>query len=113
MWFNIISYISHLLFAVSMPNYGYIAEQYVSLDPKEVDVLVEMADDNYLKYFVYKVNADNLLLQLGLYHDFDVLQSVEGDIPKQKAHNKYQTILTPSIPIAAEKSPLLAWGSKI
>ena len=71
-------YISHLLFAISMPNYSYVAEQYVSLKKHDVDVLVDMAEDDYLKYFVYKVNADNLLLQLGLYHDFNVIQEVDG-----------------------------------
>lgn len=62
-------YIAHLLFAVSMPNYSGITEQYISLHNAEVNVLADMAEDNYLKYFIYKVNADNLLLHLGIYQD--------------------------------------------
>lgn len=67
-------YISHLLFAVSMPNYKSITEQYISLHQPEVNVLADMAEDNYLKYFIYKVNADNLLIHLGIYQDLASLE---------------------------------------
>ncbi|MBN1492730.1 MAG: hypothetical protein JW938_01135 [Candidatus Omnitrophica bacterium] len=62
-------YICHLLFAFAMPNYNYITEQYISLVPDEVRMLVDMAEDNYFQYFIYKVNGDNLLLRLGLFDD--------------------------------------------
>lgn len=62
-------YIGHLLFAVSMPNYSSITEQYISFHNAEVNVLADMAEDSYLKYFIYKVNADNLLIHLGIYQD--------------------------------------------
>ncbi len=62
-------YIAHLLFAVSVPNYAAITGQYISLYTPEVRVLADMAEDLYLKYFIYKVNADNLLLHIGVYRD--------------------------------------------
>lgn len=62
-------YISHLLFAISIPNYTSITEQYISLHDSEVKVLADMAEDQYLKYFIYKVNADNLLVHLGAFQD--------------------------------------------
>ncbi|MBU1863625.1 MAG: hypothetical protein KKH94_08195 [Candidatus Omnitrophica bacterium] len=62
-------YIAHLLYAISMPNYSSITEQYISLHETEVRVLADMAEDNYLKYFIFKVNADNLLVHLGIFRD--------------------------------------------
>lgn len=61
-------YISHLLFAVALSNYNYITEQYISLDQSDVTMLIDLADNNYLKYFIHKVNGDNLLLHLGVFH---------------------------------------------
>ncbi len=62
-------YIAHLLYAMSMPNYTSITEQYISLYNAEVRVLADMAEDKYLKYFILKVNADNLLVHLGIFQD--------------------------------------------
>ena len=62
-------YVAHLLFAISMPNYNTITEQYISLHDAEVRVLADMAEDKYLQYFIFKVNADNLLLHLGIFQD--------------------------------------------
>ncbi len=72
-------YVCHLLFAYAMPNYNYITEQYISLVPEEVRMLVDMAEDSYFQYFIYKVNGDNLLLHLGLFNDLHMLK------PKKKS----------------------------
>ncbi len=76
-------YICHLLFAFAMPNYNYITEQYISLVPEEVRMLVDMAEDNYFQYFIYKVNGDNLLLHLGLFNDLTL-----GSGKKSKKQNE-------------------------
>ena len=62
-------YMAHLLYAMSMPNYTSITEQYISFYNAEVRVLADMAEDKYLKYFILKVNADNLLIHLGIFQD--------------------------------------------
>lgn len=72
-------YIAHLLFAIAMPNYNYITEQYISMEEKDVRMLIDLAEDNYLRYFIYKVNGDNLLLHLGLFGNLKPLLSAQKD----------------------------------
>ena len=64
-------YMAHLLYAMSMPNYTSITEQYISIYNAEVRVLADMAEDKYLKYFILKVNADNLLVHMGIFQDLN------------------------------------------
>lgn len=78
-------YIAHLLFAISMPNYNGITEQYISLRESEVRVLADMAEDKYLKYFIFKVNADNLLVHLGIFQDL-----LYSDKPKTRSKTEKQ-----------------------
>lgn len=62
-------YLAHLLFAVSTASYQRLASKYVIVYPTDLINLVEGAADNYIKYFVYKINADHLLVDLGVFRD--------------------------------------------
>ena len=77
-------YIAHLLFAFAMPNYSYIVEQYISMQPNDIKMLIDMAEDEYFKYFIYKVNGDNLLIHFGLFDDIRAIQygQVQQGLPK-------------------------------
>lgn len=62
-------YLAHLLFAVSTSAYQKLVEKYLALYPSDLLNLVEHTDDNYIKYFIYKINADNLLVHLSVFQD--------------------------------------------
>lgn len=55
-------YLAHLLFAVSLPDYHDMAEPYLSQDSSEVMRWVNEAEDQTIRYFIFKVNADHLLV---------------------------------------------------
>jgi len=52
-----------LLFAVSLPEYHEMADPFLSPEPKDVLFWARQAQDPMLCYFIYKVNADHLLVQ--------------------------------------------------
>ena len=60
-------YLAHLLFAMSLPEYHDMADPFISSDPGEVSEWIRQADDPMLRYFIYKVNADNLLVKNTLF----------------------------------------------
>jgi len=62
-------YLAHLLFAVSTTTYQKLAKKYVAPYPSDLVNLIENADDNYVRYFIYKINADNLLISLSVFQE--------------------------------------------
>lgn len=60
-------YLAHLLFAMSLPEYHDMADPFISNDPGEVSEWIRQTDDPMLRYFIYKVNADNLLVKNTLF----------------------------------------------
>ncbi len=62
-------YLAHLLFAVTTSEYRQIADRYLSPYISNVEKMIDETDDYYIKYFIYKVNADHLLLHLGIFGD--------------------------------------------
>ncbi|HNX69086.1 MAG TPA: hypothetical protein PLL75_06605 [Candidatus Omnitrophota bacterium] len=56
-------YLAHLLFATSLPEYHEMADPFISSRPEEVFEWVRDTDDPMLRYFIFKVNADHLLIQ--------------------------------------------------
>ncbi len=62
-------YLAHLLFAISTSAYQKLVQKYLVVYPSDLVNFVDAADDNYIKYFVYKINADNLLIHLGVFDD--------------------------------------------
>jgi hypothetical protein len=56
-------YLAHLLFAISLPEYHDMADPFLSPDTHEVFEWVRETEDPMLRYFIFKVNADHLLVQ--------------------------------------------------
>lgn len=61
-------YLAHLLFAVSLPEYHDMADPFLSNNPQEVFEWVRETDDPMLRYFIFKVNADHLLIQSTIFN---------------------------------------------
>lgn len=55
-------YLAHLLFAVSLPEYHEMSEPYLSTNTSDVLRWVRESDDRTIRYFIFKVNADHLLV---------------------------------------------------
>ena len=62
-------YLAHLLFAVSLPQYHEMAEPYLSNDTNEVMRWVRDSKDRTIRYFIYKVNADHMLIHSAIFND--------------------------------------------
>ncbi len=62
-------YLAHLLFAVSLPEYHEMAEPYLSLDTSDILKWVRATEDRTIRYFIFKVNADNLLIHSAIFED--------------------------------------------
>lgn len=62
-------YLAHLLFAVTTSEYSQIAGRYLSPYVSDIEKMIEDTDDSHIKYFIYKVNADHLLIHLGIFRD--------------------------------------------
>lgn len=62
-------YLAHLLFAVALPEYRDLADPYLS--PESGDVLrwVKATEDRTIRYFIFKVNADHILIHLSVFDD--------------------------------------------
>lgn len=64
-------YLAHLLFAFSLPEYHEMAEPYLSRDTSEVMKWVNETEDQTIRYFIFKINADNLLVQSAIFNDLE------------------------------------------
>ncbi len=62
-------YLAHLLLAYATSSYQDLVAKYLSAYDSEIRELVDSARDRYVKYFIYKVNADYLLVHLGIFQD--------------------------------------------
>lgn len=62
-------YLAHLLFAMSLPEYHDMADPFLSNDPNEVLGWARETDDPMLRYFIYKVNADNMLIHSTIFSE--------------------------------------------
>ena len=76
-------YLAHLLFAASLPDYQEAVRRYVSIQVSDVADLIERAEDRVVRYFIYKVNADHLLVHLGIFNDLPVQQKMLGKTERQ------------------------------
>lgn len=63
-------YLAYLLFAISTSAYQNLAHRYVAFYTTDVTHFLENTEDNYTRYFIYRINADNLLLYLTIFEDF-------------------------------------------
>lgn len=64
-------YLAHLLFAASLPDYQGAIQRYLSKSVSQMTDLVEKNDDRIVRYFIYKVNADHLMVHLGIFQDLE------------------------------------------
>jgi hypothetical protein len=86
-------YLAHLLFAASLPDYQTAIKRYLSSSVSEMAELLEENDDRIVRYFIYKVNADHLLVHLGIFHDLENAQNKFQKSEQQyasMAQNYYQ-----------------------
>lgn len=61
-------YLAHLLFAISLPEYHDMADPFLSTDSHEVFEWVRETEDPMLRYFIFKVNADHLLVRSTIFN---------------------------------------------
>ena len=62
-------YLAHLLFAITLPEYHELAEPYLSTESGDVLRWVKATEDRTIRYFIFKVNADHLLVHLAIFDD--------------------------------------------
>ena len=62
-------YLAHLLFAIALPEYHELAEPYLSTESGEVLRWVKSTEDRTIRYFIFKVNADYLLVHSTIFDD--------------------------------------------
>lgn len=77
-------YLAHLLFASLLPDYQTLVSRYLSLNAMDLMEAVERQDDKVVRYFIYKVNADYLLVHLGVFNDL-----ASGHRPFQKSEKQF------------------------
>lgn len=65
-------YLAHLLFAVATPRYQELAARYRCANASDIMTLLQETRDPYVKYFIYKVNADHMLVDQGIFRTEDV-----------------------------------------
>ena len=65
-------YLAHLLFAIALPEYHELAEPYLSNESNDVLQWVQSTDDRTIRYFIFKVNADHLLVHLAIFDDLSM-----------------------------------------
>ncbi len=62
-------YLAHLLFAVSLPEYHEMAEPYLSMETSDILKWVRSTEDRTVRYFIFKVNADHILIHTAIFDD--------------------------------------------
>ena len=82
---NVNIYLAHLLFAASLPDYQEAVRRYLSTNVSEMTELVEKNDDRIVRYFIYKVNADHLMVHLGVFNNLETGRHLFGKSEKQYA----------------------------
>ena len=70
-------YLAHLMFAMSLPEYHEMAEPYLSLETSDVLKWVRATEDRTIRYFIFKANADHILIHSAIFEDL-------GQRPHQK-----------------------------
>ena len=88
-------YLAHLLFAVSLPEYHDMADPFLSTHANEVFEWVRETDDPMLRYFIFKVNADHLLVQSTIFNPDPKMAkrfSLMQDVPDEKNEERLSAI---------------------
>ncbi|MDA9101123.1 hypothetical protein N9K06_00455 [Omnitrophica bacterium] len=64
-------YLAHLLFAMSLPEYHEMAEPYLSMNSSDILKWVRATEDRTIRYFIFKVNADHILVHSAIFGDLE------------------------------------------
>jgi len=64
-------YLAHLMFAIALPEYHEMADPYLSKRSSDIMEWVKSTEDRTVRYFIYKVNADHVLMHTTLFHDLN------------------------------------------
>ncbi len=86
-------YLAHLLFAASLPDYQSAIRRYLSKNVSELTDLVDRNEDRIVRYFIYKVNADHLMIHLGVFQNLENNRHLYGKTEQQfcsMAQNYYK-----------------------
>lgn len=82
-------YLAHLLFAASLSDYQSAIKRYLSTNINDMNELIEKNNDRIVRYFIYKVNADHLMVHLGIFqsmgaekHFFDKTEEQYSNMAK-------------------------------
>ncbi len=89
-------YLAHLLFAISIPEYHDMADPFLSTNTQEVFDWVRETEDPMLRYFIFKVNADNLLVQSTIFNPEASLAkrfSLKNETKEAKSEERLAAIL--------------------
>lgn len=62
-------YLAHLLFAISLPEYHEMADPYLSMESSDVLNKVRETEDRTIRYFIFKVNADHMMVHTAIFND--------------------------------------------
>lgn len=62
-------YLANLLLEFANPKYREEVKKYVSINDADVAKMAESCQDNCSKYHIYKLNADNLLIGIGIFQN--------------------------------------------
>jgi len=76
-------YLAHLLFAASLPDYQEAVSRYVSKNVSEMNDLVDKNNDRIVRYFIYKVNADHLMVHMGVFQGLENARNPYAKSPEQ------------------------------
>ena len=89
-------YLAHLLFAISIPEYHDMADPFLSRNSQEVFEWVRETEDPMLRYFIFKVNADHLLVQSTIFNPDSTLAkrfSLKHESKEAKSEERLAAIL--------------------
>lgn len=78
-------YLAHLLFAIALPEYHDLAEPYLSNESSDILRAAKSTEDRTIRYFIFKVNADYLLVHLAIFDDLTA-QNSRGILRKSDRH---------------------------
>ncbi len=84
-------YLAHLMFAIALPEYHEMADPYLSKHSSDIMEWVKGTEDRTVRYFIYKVNADHLLMHTTLFHD---LANVKQKAIFKSPNEYYQELAT-------------------
>lgn len=79
-------YLANVLLSFAQGGTGGLFSKYISSSDVDVFNMADETDENYLKHMIYKVNADNLLISLGVFKNTAALSREDIYVGRAKAY---------------------------